>query len=954
MKNFWGILFVELMFASQVFAQHSVQGTVVDKANNERMDMVSVRLVKVQQTDTVLVSGALTDEKGFFILQKVQDDSYTLIFNYLGYKEKSLPIVVDGKAVNVGTVALTASVTELGQVEVRGTAAEMTVKGDTLEYNAGAYQTPENAMVEDLLRKMPGVEVSSDGTVTINGEQVKGVRVDGKKFFGSDVQTATKNIPADMIDKVQVIDQQSDMARLTGFEDDETERIINLTLKKQKKKGLFGNFTGGVGADLVNKDNKFLGYDKYFFRDDFRYNANLFLNILQGETQSTILGSANNTNELRSGRGRGSISSNSGITRSENLGVNISADPNASLELGGNASFTHSNNNTSTNSEETTYTDSLVYKQNRNKNSESGNYDVNLRFEAEWDIDSLNKLNFQPTIAYTRSNTFQTEDYLYLNDTTVVNEGSQGQTGHTTQLQGGLKLTYKHKFLKQGRALTMRADMSVSDNNTRMLYQSSSTTQDAIDQQTRRKNTSWSYSLRTSYVEPLYKDLHFLETILEFKGSNRFSDKKQFDNLRDGVLDSAYSNHFTNQFYSEALELNYMLKQKSYTLTAGFRVNPSQTLSHSVYTDGYVFDTLLTCVNYAPQISFKYKFGKKKFARIQYRGTTSQPSLTQLEPTKDNSNATSLTVGNPDLQPQFEHSLRFMYSSYNADRMSSITTGLRGTLTKDALVYNNIYDKTGKVYRQTVNAEALPWSVGADVMFSTPVVKNRLHLNSRTSLNYQSRIAYIAREQDAATIDVDNLLLGDKSRTGNLRAQEDLSLRFTHDIVEVGLKGQVSYLYTHNNLNKAASNAVNFTATADLTFHLPYRWNISTDFGYTGRYGYNLQGVNEMLWNFSIDKTFLAGAGTLSLKVYDILNQRKNIVEIVGENYVRYEKYNTLPTYFTINFTYKINRMGDLKAKGMAGKMQEMQEAGIDPSREPNRMPMRRDGEPPMGPPQDR
>ena len=269
MKNFLGILIVELMFASQVFAQHSVQGTVVDKANNERMDMVSVRLVKVQQTDTVLVSGALTDEKGFFILQKVQDDSYTLIFNYLGYKEKSLPIVVDGKAVNVGTVALTASVTELGQVEVRGTAAEMTVKGDTLEYNAGAYQTPENAMVEDLLRKMPGVEVSSDGTVTINGEQVKGVRVDGKKFFGSDVQTATKNIPADMIDKVQVIDQQSDMARLTGFEDDETERIINLTLKKQKKKGLFGNFTGGVGADLVNKDNKFMGYDKYFFRDDF-------------------------------------------------------------------------------------------------------------------------------------------------------------------------------------------------------------------------------------------------------------------------------------------------------------------------------------------------------------------------------------------------------------------------------------------------------------------------------------------------------------------------------------------------------------------------------------------------------------------------------------------------------------------------------------------------------------
>ncbi len=951
MKNFWVILLVGLTCAVEVFSQHSVQGIVIDKSNNERMDMVSVRLVKIQDKDTALVSGALTDEKGVFILQKVQDGDYSLIFNYLGYKEQVLPIRIDGKPLNVNTVSLVQAVTELGQVEVRGTAAEMTVKGDTLEYNAGAYQTPENAMVEDLLKKMPGVEVSSDGTLTINGEQVKGVRVDGKKFFGNDVQTATRNIPADMIDKVQVIDQQSDMARLTGFEDDETERIINLTLKKQKKKGMFGNFTGGVGADLVNKDNKFMGYDKYFFRDDFRYNANLFLNILQGETQSTILGSANNTNEMRSGRGRGNISSNSGITRSENIGVNISAAPNSSLELGGNTSFTHSNNSTSTQSEQTTYSDSLIYKQNRNKGSESGNYDVNLRFEAEWDIDSLNKINFQPTIAYTRSNTFQIEDYLFDRDSTIINEGSQGQTGHTNQLQGGLKMTYKHKFLKKGRTLAVKADMSVSDNNSNMLYQSVSTTQDSTDQQTVRRNTSWSYSLRASYVEPLYKDLHFLETILEFKGSNRFSDKKQYDNLNEGVLDSTYSNSFTNQFYSEAVELNYMLKHQSYTLTAGFRVNPSQTLSHSVYGDGYLFDTLLTCINYAPQISFKYKFGKKQFARIQYRGTTSQPSLTQLEPTKDNSNATSLTVGNPDLQPQFEHSLRFMYSSYNSDRMSSITTGLRGTLTKDALVYNNIYDKTGKVYRQTVNAKALPWSVGADMMYSTPVIKNRLHLNSRTSLSYQNRISYIAREQDGATIDVANLFLGDKSQTGNLRAQEDISLRFTHDIVEVGIKGQVSYVYTHNNLNKEVTNAVNYTATADLAFHLPYRWNISTDFGYTGRHGYNLTGVNEFLWNFSIDKTFLAGAGTLSLKVYDILNQKKNIVEIVGENYVRYEKYNTLPTYFTINFTYKINRMGDLKAKGMAGKMQEMQESGIDPMREPNRMPMRNGGEPPQGPP---
>jgi hypothetical protein len=338
-------------------------------------------------------------------------------------------------------------------------------------------------------------------------------------------------------------------------------------------------------------------------------------------------------------------------------------------------------------------------------------------------------------------------------------------------------------------------------------------------------------------------------------------------------------------------------------------------------------------------VNFKYKFGRKEFARINYRGRVSEPTIQQMEPVRNNSDAMNETVGNLGLNPAFNHNIFAMYSRFNQEKFSSIMTGLRATLTQDALVNNTIYDQTGKRYLQTVNADMIPWNIGADFMSNTPFCKKMFQFHSRTAVSYNQRVAYMLREQDAdqiaEMIAANTLPLGDASKTGNFRMSSDLTLRFTHSLVDIGVKNTNVYSLTHNSLNKKnVSHVGDWIISGDVTFHLPKAWNIATDISYTSRYGYEgLTDVNELIWNFSIDKTW--ANSTLTLKVYDLLNDKKNIVQTVNETSVSYQKFNTLPTYFMLTYTYKIKRMGGLQAKGHAAWQQQMYEGG---------------GRPPMGP----
>ena len=972
------ILFLLALVCFPVLAQQNITGKVVSATDGAILEMTTIRLFRYSGQDSVLVQGGQTGMDGQFTLRAIPDGEYKLYVSNIGFREHHQSLRVHGQDLNLPTIRLTEDVQALKEVQVQGHAAEMTVKGDTIEYNTAAYQVSENAMVEDLLKKMNGVTVDKEGNVTVNGENITAIRVDGKKFFGNDVQSATKNIPADMIDKVQVIDEKSDMAKLTGFDDDEGEKIINLTLKKDRKRGVFGKYTGALGADMVTDNGGWFDYGnpaygataldrtRHFFENDFRYNLNLFTNILLGESQTTIIGGANNTNEVRMGRGRRGFgqSANSGITWSESLGINTNLDLNSritpkdnetDLLFGGDVAFNHSNNNTMSEQRKTEYAGESTYESYQTAQKLSRAWDVNLRLELEYQIDTLNKVLIQPNLSYTTSSSGSIQDYEYYQDSTLINRGDQQKIDTSREMSAGAKLTYNHKFLRPGRSITLTGNYNFS--NTTGYNRTLATGTNSVDQFTNSGNTGHNYSLRVSYVEPVYHTNHLLEIAAEVSGRNRSSYKDQYsmDSVSgDYAFDSTYSNQLHNHYYTEQLDLNYRWINEKIDLTVGIRGLATQTLTKTYYGGILLRDTTVYSYNVAPSVKFKYKFGKRQFARINYNGKSTQPSINQMEPVRNNSNVMNETVGNLGLNPSFTHNLRFMYSNFNQDLFSSIMTGIRANMTQRALVNNSIYDETGKLYQQTVNAETLPWSVGGDLMYNIPFYNKMFQLNTRTSLSYNQRVAYILRGMTATEIAnmIENnaFVLGNRSLTGNLMASEDLSLRFTHSIVDVGVRGNFTYSRTTNSLTThSASNVYNWGVTGDIEFHLPKAWTISADCGYTARYGYNLSDVDEVILNAAIEKTW--SIATLSLNVYDILHQKKNIVQVVSDNSISYAKYNTLPTYFMLTCTFKLNKMGDLKAKGAAGFMQEMMESGFDPTKGPPPGGPPPGAEPPSGPP---
>lgn len=974
---FWCIL-CTLLFVTNplMLAQHTLSGTILSKTDNAPVEMATVRLFQYQHIpntidpntgkntiDSTLIQGAQTAYDGIFILNNIPAGKYKLIISSVGFAEHTQEIQMPNKHLDLPTIHLHEQVQHLAEVSVQGHAAEMTVKGDTIEYNTAAYQVSETATVEELLKKMNGVEVDKEGKVTINGEEIKSVRIDGKKFFGDDVQTATKNIPAEMIEKIQVIDEKSEMAKLTGFEDDDTERIINLSLKKNRKQGVFGNYSGALGMDLVGDNGNWFDYDQQFLSNDFRYGANIFTNLLLGESQTTIIAGANNTNEIRSGRGRGNWGGeNAGITASENIGVNTNIDltnritkrdNTTSLLLGGDATFNHAQNDTRTRSNKESYTNEYTYINNDSTSKLSHSWNAQMRLELEYQIDTLNKLILRPTIGYTNNEGNSYNIYTFDRDTVIdtlnhvvrINDGYQQQFSLSENINAGLRAIYNHKFLRLGRSLTMQANINFTNTKgTTQTYSYDQLQQIAtVDQRTLSGNNTYSYSLRTSYVEPIYKNNHLLEMVLSLSGNNRISEKNQYtkDSITGdySVYDSIYSNNLLNSLYSEQLELNYRWVQEKFDLMVGARAIAQQTHSRTYYGNTLARDTLYNNWNFSPNLNFRYRFERKKFARIIYRGTTQQPSITQMEPVRNNSDALNETVGNLGLQPAYRHNIFMMYSSFNQEKFSSFMTGLRATITEDALTNNTIYDQTGKRYMQTVNADIIPWNIGWDMMSNTPFANKMFQLHTRTAINYNERVAYILREQDAAQIeqmiDAGTMPLGQASHTGNLRVSSDIGLRFTHKIVDIGIKNTNIYSLTRNSLNDQSKSSVgDWIITGDVTFHLPKQWNISTDIGFTGRYGYTgIDDPNEIMWNASIDKTW--NNATLTLKVYDLLHDKKNIVQTIGEDYVSYKRFNTLPTYAMLTFTYKLNRMGGLKAKGAAAWQQQMIENGGRPPMPP-------------------
>jgi len=884
-----------------ILAQRSIQGKILDKNDEGAIEMANIRLLL--SIDSTFIAASQSDEKGSFTFNKIPNGQYILEIRYLGYKNYFGNVALTNKSLILKNIFLEKSDLLLKEFEVTGMTAQMSVREDTVEYNSAAFKTAENAAVEELLQKLPGVVIDADGKITINGEEIKKIRADGKKFFGGDIQMATKNIPVDLIDKIQVIDQKSDMALLTGFEDDNTERIINLTFKPNRKKGIFGNLTTGAGIDA----------DK-----DVRYNENVFLNILNGNTQTTVTAGANNANKQRSGRGRDGISG--GTIETQNIGINNNTEFSKMLKIGGNGSYNHTSNLSETSSERESWLKDVIYNNYNESVSKRENEHANMRLELEWKIDTLTTLIIQPELNFTQGISSSHNNYEYFANGDSISWGKSTNSSENKGLNADLNILFSRKSKsKKGRSFTLNVGGSFNDSNSRGENKSDKTTTDTlivVDQHTQNTSNSSTANIRISYVEPLWNPSNFLETSVTSRISKRSSEKLQYKKGENGtynLLDSVYSNRFENNFFNEALELNFRHQVPKYNYMFGLKAEPSQTYNTTFYKNAEVLGRTNEVLNISPIASYRYNFGRKHFARLEYRGRTSQPGLEQMQPVKNNNNLMHETIGNPSLNPSFEHSLRLMYTSYNVLRFSSFSVGLNGSLTKDAFVNNSIYDKTGKQFSQTINSVNAPFNVNGTIMFNTPIIKNRLQFNTRTELSYQQRFGYSDRNKMVEAFNPDGQLrLGNLSKTQNGKAGQTIALTFTTDIVEVGTRGSLNYSNTQNSLN-ATKNQVtkDWSGSGNCNLHLPYNVVISNDLNYTKRQGYSNFEKNEFVWNASIDKTMFKKRGTLSLKLFDILQQKLTIRETIGDNYRQLSRFDALTSYFMLNFTYKIIKLGN-------------------------------------------
>ncbi len=924
-KNIFTALFF-FYFSLTAYSQKSIQSTVFEADSNMPLEMVTVRLLNA--ADSSLVQGAQTNAKGWFNLPKIKAGKYILVVSSVGYHDYVEQIEMAKKDMILKSIRLAENVQALKELEVRGTAAQLVVKGDTLEYNATAFKVAENAVVEDLMKKLPGVEISSEGKITVHGEEISKIRVDGKKFFEGDIEMATKNLPADMIDKIQVLEQKSEMAQLTGFEDDETERIINLTTKPNRRKGVFGNVMGGLGLDTESL---------------LRYDANANINIFSGESQTSVVAGANNVNVARSGRGRGSWGGNNGITETQNIGLNNNAIINPKLIIGGDASFNHSNNFSEVNSTKESYLRESIFNDSTYNSSSNDLMATSFRFEVEWKPDSLTTVIVQPNFNYNQGNSRSYRDYTYLQDMDTSSFGWANNAGYNNSLSAGSRLILSRKFpSKPGRTLTANFNAGFTQNANHGFNYSEKTSKDSttlINQYTHNSSDRFNFDTRISFVEPLWNNKNILETVLGFGTNTRKSTKNQFasdDNTSFDRLNpedyvnkvEAYSNDFSNRFFRETMELNYRFKDANYTFTLGLKGEPSQTFSHTIYGDESERKVDNKVFNFAPNGRFQYNFGKKEFLRFDYRGRTRQPNVNQMQPVKNNEDLMRETVGNPELNPSFTNFMRLMYSTFNDKTFSSFSTSITANYVKDELVNNRIYDNTGKQYMQTINSDKMPVTLNGNVMFNTPLFNKRLHFNTSTNLGYNENYGYTKKYNELVDIDVDNLQRGDLSFTRRYNAREQLSLTFTHDFIEIGTRANLRYSNSLNNLSDRLTETFDWTLRGNLTVRLPYDITINSDVNYSDRMGYSNFDQSEILWNASIDKSLFKNKAVLSLRWFDILQQRLNINQVIGDNSVSFTKYNTLTSYFILSFSYKLSsfggnnpesRTGAQRGRGMGG-----------------------------------
>ena len=936
-----------LLMAMASFAQQRlISGQITDRDTKEAIEQVTIQLLK---SDSTYVAGAISNENGLFHVTAPANGKYLLKISSVGYKSTVKRIQIsDNKDLAMGKIVLGAEAIMLKGAVVTAMAQKVTLKEDTFVYNSSAYRTPEGSVVEELVKRLPGAEVSDDGTIKINGKEVKKILVDGKEFMTGDTKTALKNLPTSIIEKIKAYDEKSDLSKVTGIDDGEEQTVLDFGVKKGMNKGMISNVDLGVG----NKNRYSMRGMGAYFNSNNRF---------------MLFANANNTSDrgFGGGPGRGFWGGANGLNASKMIAANYNYELKNKFKFNTSLRWNHSDGDVwSRRSSENFMGSSSSFSNSLSQSfSRSNSWNGNIRLE--WMPDSMTNILFRPSISWSTSDglsgsqsaSYNKDPYTITTKDPLSEEGidelEKAEAMVNKQLSQGISysesnnvrgmLQINRKLGNKGRNITFRVDAkytdkdskSISLNNAKLYLVQTAEGKDSTYQTNRYNLTpskDYSYAGQLTYSEPLWKAT-FLQFSYKFTYSYSKSDRSTYDfskyamngnheyrswdsylnpfagNLND-YRDDELSRFSEYRNYNHDIQVMMRFIRQKYNLNFGVMVQPQQSKYIQDYQGVHV-DTVRNVVNVSPTLDFRYRFSKMSNLRVNYRGTTSQPSISQLLDITDNSDPLNISKGNPGLKPSFTQNFRLFYNNFVQNHNKGVMTFINFSTTNNSISNKVTYDEKtgGRITRpENINGN---WNAMGAFMFNCSIDSAGVwNLNTDTNLGYENYVSYLSLDKQSDS---------QKNTTRSTTWRERLSFSYRNDWLELSLDGTLNYNHATNKLQPNSNlDTWQFSYGPSMTLTAPWGTSLNSSLSISSRRGYSDSSMNtdEFVWNAQLSQGFLKGKPlTIMLQFYDILRQQSTFSRAISATSRTDTEYNAINSYAMLHVIYRLNLFGGKDAR---------------------------------------
>ena len=900
MKRIIFLLFL-LFSAYQASAQSfSVTGQVVDGKDNTPLPGATV--IFIRNLDAVQ-TGTVSENDGLFKLN-VPAGNYSLKISFLGYQTFTKSIAVN-KAVDLDKLALSFDTQQLKEVKITGQTPTGEQKGDTTQFNAGAFKTAPDASAEDLVQKMPGITVTN-GTMQAQGQDIKQVLVDGKRFFSDDPSAALRSLPADVIANIQIFDKKSDQAELSGVDDGNSAKTINIVTKADKRKGQFGKASAGIGTDG-------------------KYMVGVAVNSFNGDQRWTLTGLTNNINMLdfsigetpgggmRGRRPPPGGGTTSGLISTNTLGLNYSDMWGKKMEVSGNYNFTKrqiTNNQFRTQNYTLPSDSGQVYTEDRLSNTETASHLFNFRLDYK--INDNNRLLITPSVSVQQNTATNEVTANNANMNGTLNETENNTTTDNQTKTFSNNFLFSHKFGKQGRTISTSLNTSYStldgENNllSNTIYAGGLSSNRNI--LTLQNRTAYTWLGDVTYNEPIGK---YGQLQLQYNIGNQLNNSNQraYNYLAESEtysqLDTTQSNKFESTYFTQRFGTGYQYNQGKLRLRVNARYQQAVLQNDQDFPSDY--NLTRTFTNILPSADLDYKLSQTKNFDFNYNTATNAPSVDQLSAAIDNSNPLQLSQGNPALRQSYQHSIRTGFRNFNLATNRVFFIGIFGNTTQDFIansitratdkpitLENGLVLEEGQQLTTLVNLDGY-WNMRSFFHYGQPTSFLKSNFGLQGSVGYTRTPGLTNNELNYASSPYVGLGV---SLSSNISQKIDfnISTNSTYNFVQNSLATQLNYNYFTQNTS------------------LKYNWIFGKGFVYRTELNHQLNSglsagynTNYLLWNMSISKKLLRSQqAEISLSVNDLLKQNVSIQRNITAQYVEDVQSSVLQRFFMLTFTYNL------------------------------------------------